>query len=199
MSPTTTEPQSVEITTNLHQDKTVNIDDTKPPTASSSDVVFVIEATANLGTYFDVLKNHYIIPTIEHFCGYSFSDGNYSNGSDFAINNALFALVAYHTASSAPEPASICIGPTSSPQKILLWIESLKFVGGGAENLGQITEGMASALQVFDDFEFLHQKSYTTNNNDTDKSSLVGNNRNINNPTAITNTTTSSSTTNNSN
>lgn len=183
MSPTTTEqpPDSA------HQDKTNNNNNTntntntnintnintnstsnnrfKTPPIASSDVVFVIEATANLGTYFDVLKTHYIIPTIEHFCGYSFSEGNYS-GSDFSDTNALFALVAYHTANSAPEPASICIGPTSSPQKILLWIESLKFVGGGAENLGQITEGMASALQIFDDFDFIH-KSNSINNKST--------------------------------
>lgn len=33
----------------------------KPP----ADVVFVVEGTANLGTYIDDLKTHYILPILE--------------------------------------------------------------------------------------------------------------------------------------
>ena len=42
---------------------------TSTPAEGSSynvyDVVFVVEGTANLGGYFDVLKSSYIIPTLE--------------------------------------------------------------------------------------------------------------------------------------
>lgn len=149
-------------------------EDEKENKISSADVVFIIEATANLGAYIDVLKTNYIIPTLEYFCGYSLGEKSYVG--DVGCSDALFALVAYHTASSAPEPASVCIGPTSSARKLLLWIDTLRFVGGGAENLGHMTEGLASALQIFDDFQLIGQSAKSDDNRNVsdgmDKKSL---------------------------
>ena len=36
-----------------------------PETQTVSDVVFVVEGTANVGAYFDNLKQSYILPTLE--------------------------------------------------------------------------------------------------------------------------------------
>ena len=40
-----------------------------------SDVVFIVEGTANVGAYFDSLKTAYILPTLEYvvFCTWYFA------------------------------------------------------------------------------------------------------------------------------
>ena len=46
-------------------------------TPTVADVVFLVEANANLGPYIDTLKNVYINPTLLHFNGGNSIDGDY--------------------------------------------------------------------------------------------------------------------------
>lgn len=114
-----------------------------------SDVVFVIESTANLAAHIDVLKNSYIIPTLEYFNGGPPDPTDY--GCDFSCT--LYALVAFHSADIAPEPAARCYAPTTNIHTFLSWLDSIPFIGGAGEGKSHIAEGLSTAIQVFDDFK----------------------------------------------
>lgn len=116
--------------------------------AGVSDVVFVVEGTANLSPYVESMKANYIQPTLEYFNGGPPDDRDC--GCDY--NSTMYALVVFMTADCAPEPAALCYAPTTSTHKLLSWLERISFIGGSGEACSHIAEGLSTALQVFDDF-----------------------------------------------
>jgi len=65
--------------------------------AAVSDVVFIVEGTANIGAYFDNLKTAYILPTLEYVivivlinicCCYCSHVAQYACGSISMMDNA---------------------------------------------------------------------------------------------------------------
>ncbi|KAL8560082.1 hypothetical protein ACOMHN_041551 [Nucella lapillus] len=113
------------------------------------EVVFVVEDTANLVPYFDVLMKSYIKPTLEFF----------NNGPpdpiDYGIDYhcTLYNVVTFHAGDVAPAPAASCTLPTNSIHEIITHLEKLELVGGAGQASSHVAEGLSTALQVFDDFK----------------------------------------------
>ncbi|GFS38181.1 mediator of RNA polymerase II transcription subunit 25 [Trichonephila inaurata madagascariensis] len=123
-----------------------------------SDVVFVIEGTANMSPYIENLKSNYILPTLECFNGSPADDRDC--GSD--TNCTMYALVVFLAADCAPETASVCYAPTASTHKFLSQLDKVKFINGGGEEKSHISEGLSTALQVFDDFQTFRENGVQT-------------------------------------
>ncbi|XP_056263122.1 mediator of RNA polymerase II transcription subunit 25 isoform X2 [Pseudoliparis swirei] len=126
----------------------------EPSTKLVSDVVFVIEGTANLGPYFESLRKHYILPAIEYFNGGPPAETDF--GGDYG--GTQYGLVVFNTVDCAPESYVQCHAPTSSAFEFVSWIDSIQFMGGGAESCSLIAEGLSVALQLFDDFKKMREQ-----------------------------------------
>ncbi|XP_029294219.1 mediator of RNA polymerase II transcription subunit 25 isoform X5 [Cottoperca gobio] len=127
---------------------------TKPGNNQVADVVFVIEGTANLGPYFESLRKHYILPAIEYFNGGPPAETDF--GGDYG--GTQYGLVVFNTVDCAPESYVQCHAPTSSAFEFVSWIDSIQFMGGGAESCSLIAEGLSVALQLFDDFKKMREQ-----------------------------------------
>ncbi|XP_034075512.1 mediator of RNA polymerase II transcription subunit 25 isoform X2 [Gymnodraco acuticeps] len=127
---------------------------TKPGTNQVADVVFVIEGTANLGPYFESLRKNYILPAIEYFNGGPPAETDF--GGDYG--GTQYGLVVFNTVDCAPESYVQCHAPTSSAFEFVSWIDSIQFMGGGAESCSLIAEGLSVALQLFDDFKKMREQ-----------------------------------------
>ncbi|XP_023654356.1 mediator of RNA polymerase II transcription subunit 25 isoform X2 [Paramormyrops kingsleyae] len=127
---------------------------TKPAANQVADVVFVIEGTANLGPYFESLRKHYILPAIEFFNGGPPAETDF--GGDYG--GTQYSLVVFNTVDCAPESYVQCHAPTSSAFEFVTWIDSIQFMGGGAESCSLIAEGLSVALQLFDDFKKMREQ-----------------------------------------
>ncbi|KAJ0000989.1 hypothetical protein NQD34_006009 [Periophthalmus magnuspinnatus] len=119
-----------------------------------ADVVFVIEGTANLGPYFESLMKNYILPAIEYFNGGPPAETDF--GGDYG--GTQYGLVVFNTVDCAPESYVQCHAPTSSAFEFVSWINSIQFMGGGAESCSLIAEGLSVALQLFDDFKKMREQ-----------------------------------------
>ncbi|XP_035254435.1 mediator of RNA polymerase II transcription subunit 25 isoform X8 [Anguilla anguilla] len=126
----------------------------KPAANQVADVVFVIEGTANLGPYFESLRKHYILPAIEYFNGGPPAETDF--GGDYG--GTQYSLVVFNTVDCAPESYVQCHAPTSSAFEFVTWIDSIQFMGGGAESCSLIAEGLSVALQLFDDFKKMREQ-----------------------------------------
>ncbi|XP_061081189.1 mediator of RNA polymerase II transcription subunit 25 isoform X2 [Conger conger] len=126
----------------------------KPGANQVADVVFVIEGTANLGPYFESLRKHYILPAIECFNGGPPAETDF--GGDYG--GTQYSLVVFNTVDCAPESYVQCHAPTSSAFEFVSWIDSIQFMGGGAESCSLIAEGLSVALQLFDDFKKMREQ-----------------------------------------
>ncbi|KAL0993311.1 hypothetical protein UPYG_G00105950 [Umbra pygmaea] len=127
---------------------------TKPGANQVADVVFVIEGTANLGPYFEALRKNYILPAIEYFNGGPPAETDF--GGDYG--GTQYGLVVFNTVDCAPESYVQCHAPTSSAFEFVSWIDSIQFMGGGAESCSLIAEGLSVALQLFDDFKKMREQ-----------------------------------------
>ncbi|KAM8927060.1 mediator of RNA polymerase II transcription subunit 25 [Pelodytes ibericus] len=119
-----------------------------------SDVVFVIEGTANLGPYFESLRKHYLMPAIEYFNGGPPAETDF--GGDYG--GTQYSLVVFNTVDCAPESYVQCHAPTSSAYEFVQWLDSIMFMGGGGESCSLIAEGLSTALQLFDDFKKMREQ-----------------------------------------
>ncbi|KAK7938764.1 hypothetical protein WMY93_002090 [Mugilogobius chulae] len=126
----------------------------KPGSSQVADVVFVIEGTANLGPYFESLMKNYILPAIEYFNGGPPAETDF--GGDYG--GTQYGLVVFNTVDCAPESYVQCHAPTSSAFEFVSWINSIQFMGGGAESCSLIAEGLSVALQLFDDFKKMREQ-----------------------------------------
>uniref|UniRef100_A0A671LAN3 Mediator of RNA polymerase II transcription subunit 25 n=1 Tax=Sinocyclocheilus anshuiensis TaxID=1608454 RepID=A0A671LAN3_9TELE len=139
----------------LVADKATHMDPTsKSGLNQVSDVVFVIEGTANLGPYFESLRKNYLLPTIEYFNGGPPAETDF--GGDYG--GTQYGLVVFNTVDCAPESYVQCHAPTSSAFEFVSWIDSIQFMGGGAESCSLIAEGLSVALQLFDDFKKMREQ-----------------------------------------
>lgn len=119
-----------------------------------SDVVFVIEGTANLGPYFESLRKHYLLPAIEYFNNGPPAETDF--GGDYG--GTQYSLVVFNTVDCAPESYVQCHAPTSSAYEFVQWLDSIQFMGGGGESCSLIAEGLSTALQLFDDFKKMREQ-----------------------------------------
>ncbi|XP_019745499.1 mediator of RNA polymerase II transcription subunit 25 isoform X1 [Hippocampus comes] len=127
---------------------------TKPGSNQVADVVFVIEGTANLGPYFESLRKNYVLPAIECFNRGPPAETDF--GGDYG--GTQYGLVVFNTVDCAPESYVQCHAPTSSAFEFVSWIDSIQFMGGGAESCSLIAEGLSVALQLFDDFKKMREQ-----------------------------------------
>ncbi|XP_071442630.1 mediator of RNA polymerase II transcription subunit 25 [Hetaerina americana] len=114
-----------------------------------ADIVFAIEGTAINGAYLNDIKTNYLIPTIEYFSQSSVEEREYIAEN----NNINYAIVTYYAADCLPSPSSDCYGPYTSPQKLLSVLDKMEMVGGKTESHANVAEGLATALQCFDDLK----------------------------------------------
>ncbi|KAK6625888.1 hypothetical protein RUM43_006187 [Polyplax serrata] len=124
--------------------------------AMQADIVFVIEGTAINGAYLNDLKTNYLMPTLEYFSQGNIEDRDYVCES----TSTLYGVVVYHAADILPKSSCDCYGPFSSPYKLLMTLDKLELIGGKGESHANIAEGLATALQAFEDFQ---QKREGTN------------------------------------
>nr|XP_020649649.1 mediator of RNA polymerase II transcription subunit 25 isoform X3 [Pogona vitticeps] len=124
------------------------------PMGMVADVVFLIEGTANLGPYFESLRKHYLLPAIEYFNGGPPAETDF--GGDYG--GTQYSLVVFNTVDCAPESYVQCYAPTSSAYEFVTWLDSIQFVGGGGESCSLISEGLSTALQLFDDFKKMREQ-----------------------------------------
>uniref|UniRef100_A0A8C5RGF1 Mediator of RNA polymerase II transcription subunit 25 n=1 Tax=Laticauda laticaudata TaxID=8630 RepID=A0A8C5RGF1_LATLA len=69
-----------------------------------------------------------------------------------------YSLVVFNTVDCAPESYVQCHAPTSSAYEFVTWLDSIQFVGGGGESCSLISEGLSTALQLFDDFKKMREQ-----------------------------------------
>ncbi|KAJ6654835.1 hypothetical protein lerEdw1_006524 [Lerista edwardsae] len=124
------------------------------PMGMVADVVFVIEGTANLGPYFEALRKNYLLPAIEYFNGGPPAETDF--GGDYG--GTQYSLVVFNTVDCAPESYVQCHAPTSSAYEFVTWLDNIQFVGGGGESCSLISEGLSTALQLFDDFKKMREQ-----------------------------------------
>nr|XP_050865535.1 mediator of RNA polymerase II transcription subunit 25-like isoform X1 [Vespula vulgaris]XP_050865537.1 mediator of RNA polymerase II transcription subunit 25-like isoform X1 [Vespula vulgaris] len=123
-----------------------------------ADVIFVIEETAVNGAYLNDLKTNYLIPTLEYF-----SQGGIEDREYVAENSTtLYGIVLYHAADCLPASCTETLGPYVNPHKLLLVLDKLEMVGGKGESHANIGEGLATALQCFEDLLLRREPSSAT-------------------------------------
>ncbi|XP_043496390.1 mediator of RNA polymerase II transcription subunit 25-like isoform X5 [Polistes fuscatus] len=123
-----------------------------------ADVIFVIEETAVNGAYLNDLKTNYLIPTLEYF-----SQGGIEDREYVAENSTtLYGIVLYHAADCLPASCTETLGPYVNPHKLLLILDKLEMVGGKGESHANIGEGLATALQCFEDLLLRREPSSAT-------------------------------------
>lgn len=114
-----------------------------------ADVIFVVEGTAVNGAYINDLKTNYIIPSLEYFSQGNLDETNYLTESV----NSLYGIVIYQAADCLPHPSTDTIGPFTSSGKVLNAFEKLELIGGKGESHANIAEGLATALQCFEELQ----------------------------------------------
>ncbi|XP_031341690.1 mediator of RNA polymerase II transcription subunit 25-like isoform X2 [Photinus pyralis] len=120
-----------------------------PELTLQADVIFVVEGTAVNGAYINDLKTNYIIPSLEYFSQGNLEEINYLSESA----NSLYGIVIYQAADCLPHPSTDTIGPFSSSGKVLNAFERLELIGGKGESHANIAEGLATALQCFEELQ----------------------------------------------
>jgi len=117
---------------------------TDPPLV---DVAIIVEDTALGGAHMQDLRTSYIQPTLEHFNGGVSSDLDFSS----IDCSSSFSLIPFHASDCLPKPSAKVIGPFTSIKRILNVFDKLEFTGGMGESYSSGHEGIASALQAFED------------------------------------------------
>jgi len=117
---------------------------TDPPLV---DVAIIIEDTALGGAHMQDLRTNYIQPTLEHFNGGAASDLDFSS----IDCSSSFSLIPFHASDCLPKPSAKVIGPFTSIKRVLNVFDKLEFTGGMGESYSSGHEGIASALQAFED------------------------------------------------
>ncbi|XP_018326759.1 mediator of RNA polymerase II transcription subunit 25 isoform X2 [Agrilus planipennis] len=114
-----------------------------------ADIVFVVEGTAINGAYINDLKTNYIIPSLEYF-----SQGNLDETSYLTENaNSVYGIVIYYAADCLPQVSSDTFGPFLTPSRVLNALDKLELIGGKGESHANVAEGLATALQCFEELQ----------------------------------------------
>ncbi|KAJ8683500.1 hypothetical protein QAD02_019292 [Eretmocerus hayati] len=120
-----------------------------PEHGIQADVVFVIESTASNGAYINEFRTNYIIPTLEYFSQGGIEEHEYAAET----SQTQYGIVTYHAADCLPSPFTGVYGPFANPHKVLTTLEKLELIGGKGESHANIGEGLATALQCFEDLQ----------------------------------------------
>ncbi|PIK35331.1 Mediator of RNA polymerase II transcription subuni t 25 [Apostichopus japonicus] len=99
-------------------------------------------------------SNNSICLYCRYFNGGPLVESSYSG----QYGNKHFSLVVYNSVDYIPSQTVFCHPPTSSAWEVLRSMDEIRFVGGGGESKSLLSEGLASALQIFDDIEKHHRK-----------------------------------------
>ena len=91
-------------------------------------MVFVIGGTANLGPYFEGLRKHYLLLAIKYLNGGPAAETDF--GRDYG--GTQYSLVEFNTVDCAPESYIQYHAPTSSAYGLVIWLDGMKFMTGGA-------------------------------------------------------------------
>ncbi|PIK43473.1 putative mediator of RNA polymerase II transcription subunit 25 [Apostichopus japonicus] len=94
-------------------------------------------------------SNNSICLYCRYFNGGPLVESSYSG----QYGNKHFSLVVYNSVDYIPSQTVFCHPPTSSAWEVLRSMDEIRFVGGGGESKSLLSEGLASALQIFDDIE----------------------------------------------
>lgn len=120
---------------------------TKNGSCDANDIVIVVEATANLVAHWEAVKKMYLAPALNFF--YKKTANNTDLLSDLDGNR--YGLVLFYAADRTPDSVTQCFKPTSSLNSMLKLLDAIQFDGGGGEHYSHVTEGLATALQLFHD------------------------------------------------
>ena len=123
---------------------------------SIKDIIFVIEDTAALATNFDDLLNYYLVQILEHF-----NEGPHQTveRSWASIEcSTTFSLVLFKSADWRPDLLSTQRGPFTSAKRLFNALEKIPFIGGQGETKACTADGLANALEIFDDLKTKRQQ-----------------------------------------
>jgi len=113
------------------------------------DMVFAIEATANMASNFDAIKKNYIVPILKHF-----EDRSKPNTEIVNSNHSIrYVAVLFHSADQRPGHLTQCFLPVTNSQEFLKILDNIELKGGASETSAHITEGLATVLQAFMDLK----------------------------------------------
>lgn len=127
---------------------------------SPVDVVFVIEQSPMIGACFDQIQETYMKPLLRHFHGSAISD---DIGITTDLSGTVFSVVGYKSLDCAPLSMCTVIQPTSHVKLLYEKLgNALEFSYGMGESRAHVAEGLALALDIFDDLEARHLKKRVT-------------------------------------
>ena len=124
---------------------------------TSSNLVFVMESTANMVSNYEAIKKNYILPILKHF------DDKASSKTEL-INHAhsmQIVLILFHSADHSLGYFTECFPPVLSSQELIKQLDAVVFAGGGTESYAHVTEGLANALEAFADLKEMNSTSAT--------------------------------------
>lgn len=112
-------------------------------------VVFLIESSANLGSYFDLLKKTYLLPIVEFFNGGPF------NELDFADEevSSRYLIVNFHGTERLLWGLVTRKGPVRKASEIYKKFNHIDFYSGMYDSLSVVNDGLAVTLDLLDDYE----------------------------------------------
>lgn len=113
------------------------------------EVVFVIEATANIVAHWESIKKNYISKALEFF-----QEKCSVKGELLSVNSLTkFGLVLFHAADKVHDEITESYFPVSSVTSFIRLLDQIEFAGGAGEHFSHVTEGLATALHYFDDLK----------------------------------------------
>ena len=90
------------------------------------DMVFAIEATANMASNFDAIKKNYIVPILKHF-----EDRSKPNTEIVNSNHSIrYVAVLFHSADQRPGHLTQCFLPVTNSQEFLKILDNIELKGG---------------------------------------------------------------------
>lgn len=127
---------------------------------SPKDVVFAIEQSPMIGACFDQIQETYMKPLLRHFYGSAITD---DIGITTDLSGTVFSIVGYKSVDCAPLSVCTLIQPTSHVKLLYEKLgNALEFSYGLGESRAHVAEGLALALDIFDDLEAKHSKKRVT-------------------------------------
>jgi hypothetical protein len=124
------------------------------------DVIFVIEQSPMIGSCFDQIQETYMKPLLKHFYGSPIFD---DIGITKDLSGTVFSVVGYKSLDCAPLAVCTLIQPTSHVKLLYEKLSStLEFSFGLGESRAHVAEGLATALDIFDDLEAKNARKRVT-------------------------------------
>ena len=112
-------------------------------TTETKQVVFVVDTTAGLSPYWDVIKRNYIYPAVVHFSGTQ-------NPQIGQISTTLFSLIVYGSGDTFGGPYHSIRETVSTfmPKAFVKFIEQIELCGGGIDQSSTLTDALSVAFTI---------------------------------------------------